>query len=83
MCHPAIREALKRGGFDFGYAKKFVAEVFQKNVGVWTAVARSMPRASYDDPEEFLMDAMNCKELPLDVRAEFALALLPYQYKKL
>ena len=83
MRHPAIRAELERGGFDFRRARQFVARVFRKNAGRWNAVAKSMPRASYDNPEEFLMDAMNCQELPLEVRAEFAAALLPYQYRKL
>lgn len=83
MRHPAVQTALERKGFDFRSAKQFVAQAFRKNAGLWNAVARSMPRTSYDDPEEFLTDAMNCRELPLEVRAEFAAALLPYQYRKL
>lgn len=83
MRHPAVREALERGGFDFRAARKFAAEAFRKNAGIWAAVAPSMPKALYDHPEEFLLDAMNCRELSLEVRAGFAAALLPYQYKKL
>jgi len=83
MRHPAIRNALARGGFDFETAKHFAATAFRKNAASWLAVAPSMPKAVYDQPEEFLLDAMNCHELPLEVRAQFAAALLPYQYKKL
>lgn len=83
MRHPAVKTALHRRGFDFRNSKQFVARAFRKNAGTWEAVARSMPRACYDDPEEFLTDAMNCQELPLEVRAEFAAALLPYRHRKL
>ena len=82
MRHPAIQKALEREGFKFQSAKQFVTKAFRRNAGVWTAVARSMPRASYNDPEEFLMDAINCGELPLEVRAEFAAALLPYRHAR-
>jgi len=83
MRHPAIRDALAEGGFDFKAAKHFAATAFRKDAGIWLAVAPSMPKDVYDQPEEFLLDAMNCRDLPLEVRAEFAAALLPYQYKKL
>ena len=83
MHHPAVRAALKEGGFDFKDAKKFVASAFRRKAGVWMAVVKSMPRASYDCPVEFLMDAVNCQDIPIKVRAEFAAALLPYQYKKI
>lgn len=83
MRHPAIRDALARRGFDFKTPRHFAATAFCKNAGIWRAVAPSMPKAVYDQPEEFLLDAMNCHELPLEVRAEFAAALLPYYYKKL
>jgi hypothetical protein len=42
-----------------------------------------MPKRSYNCPIEFLTDAMNCQELPIAVRVEFAAALLPYQYRKI
>ena len=74
---------MKEAGFDFRTAKQFAERAFRKKAGVWAAVALSMPKALYDNPEEFLLDAMNCRELPLEVRAEFAAALLPYQYRKL
>lgn len=83
MHHPAVRAALKQGGFDFMDAKQFVARAFPRKAGSWLAVARSMPKASYDCPVQFLTDAMNCRELSISVRAQFAAALLPYQYRKL
>lgn len=39
-----------------------------------------MPKATYTDSKEWLMDAMNHPLLPLAVRGDYAKALLPYQH---
>ena len=82
MKHPSVREALRGGNFSFVSAKKFAAVAFRRSAGSWRAVASSMPKEVYSCPIEFLTDAMNCQELSLTVRAEFAVALLPYHHAK-
>lgn len=82
MKHPSVREALRKGNFNFVSAKKFASASFRRSAGAWRAVADSMPKRLYTSPIEFLADAMNCQELSLEIRAEFAAALLPYQYAK-
>lgn len=42
-----------------------------------------MPKASYTDAKEFLLDAMNHKAIPIAARAEYAKALLPYQHARI
>ena len=39
-----------------------------------------MPKATYSDAKEFLLDAMNHPMLPIAVRGDYAKALLPYQH---
>lgn len=39
-----------------------------------------MPKATYSDAKEFLLDAMNHLMLPIAVRGDYAKALLPYQH---
>ena len=39
-----------------------------------------MPKATYSDAKEFLLDAMNHPLLPIAVRGDYAKALLPYQH---
>lgn len=39
-----------------------------------------MPKATYADAKEFLLDAMNHPLLPIAVRGDYAKALLPYQH---
>lgn len=82
MKHPSVQEALRRNNFDFASAKKFVAASFRRSAGSWRAVTDSMPKKTYDCPIEFLTDAMNCQELSISVRVEFAAALLPFQHVK-
>jgi hypothetical protein len=82
MKHPSVLQALKRSNFDFTPHKKFVTAAFPRSGGPWRAVADSMPKKVYRCPIEFLTDAMNCQELSIAVRVEFAVALLPYQHAK-
>jgi phage terminase small subunit len=43
----------------------------------------AMPKSRYTDSKEFLVDAMNHKLLPINVRGEYAKALLPYQHARI
>lgn len=82
MKHPGVRAALDEGGY-LGSPKEFVRNAFSRSASTWNSVALSMPKRSYSCPMEFLSDAMNCKELPTEVRVAFAAVLLPYQHRKL
>jgi phage terminase small subunit len=43
----------------------------------------AMPRKHYSDSKDFLLDAMNHKHLPINVRGDYAKALLPYQHARI
>ena len=79
---PSVREALRHSSFNFVSAERFAAATFRSSAESWQAVASSMPKDVYSCPIEFLTDAMNCQELSIAVRAEFARALLPYHHAK-
>lgn len=83
MRHAAIRAALLKGGFDLATRGREVTRGFQASAGRWLAVSPSMPKKVYDEPIEFLTDAMNCEDLPIMLRLRFAKALLPYQHAKI
>lgn len=83
MRHGGIRAALLKGGFDLAAADLTARPVFRRSAGRWLALAASMKKRVYDDPAEFLFDAMNCADLPDALRIQFAKTLLPYQHKRI
>lgn len=47
------------------------------------AKKKSMPRAKYTDPIDFLTDLMNHKYMPVAMRADAAKQLLPYKHARI
>ncbi len=70
MRNPAVRAAIKAATKD------------TQPVGMKSGMP-TMPKATYADAKQFLMDAMNHKDLPIAARADYAKALLPYQHARM
>nr|WP_280518236.1 terminase small subunit [Pseudoxanthomonas helianthi] len=83
MKHPGIRAELLKGGFDLEISQRAVAVMFRRSAGRWEAASPAMPKRVYSSAIEFLVDAMNCEDLPVSLRIRFAAALLPYQHRKM